>query len=34
MFQYNGRCMLLVEFSLYPASRFVGKFGGYGVCEN
>ena len=26
--------MLFVEFSLYLASRFVGKFGGNGVCEN
>ena len=25
--------MILVEFSLYLASRFVGKFGGNGVCE-
>ena len=25
--------MLLVEFSLYLASRFIGKFGGIGVCE-
>ena len=25
--------MLFVEFSLYLASRFIGKFGGIGVCE-
>ena len=25
--------MLFVEFSLYLASRFVGKIGGIGVCE-
>ena len=25
--------MLSVEFSLYMASRFIGKFGGNGVCE-
>ena len=24
--------MLFVEFSLYLASRFIGKFGGFGVC--
>ena len=26
--------MVSVEFSLYLASRFIGKFGGIGVCEN
>ena len=25
--------MLFVQFSLYLASRFIGKFGGIGVCE-
>ena len=25
--------MLCVEFSRYLASRFIGKFGGVGVCE-
>ena len=29
----NRRCLLLVEFSLYLASRFVGSFGRNGVCE-
>ena len=33
VFQSNRRCMLIVEFSLYLASRFVGNFGGNGVCE-
>ena len=33
VFQSNRSCMLFVEFSLYLASRLVGKFGGNGVCE-
>ena len=33
VFQSNRSCMLFVEFSLYLASRFVGKFEGKGVCE-
>ena len=33
MFQSNRSYMLLVELSLYLASRFIGKFGGNGVRE-
>ena len=33
VFQSNRSCMLSVEFSLYLASIFVGKFEGKIVCE-
>ena len=33
VFYTNRSCMLVFEFSLYLASRFVGKFGGIVVCE-